>query len=209
MNTSHEKILLDSSAFYTFIRHYKNKIDACYEMNYYYYDTEDMTLIKKNQTARLRSIQSKDYKAQWEFRFNNDVIKSQENIITTNSAFIQLHDAESVITNPSHLLTAKFLPETIHQNLKDIPEASLKNVAMFRINRKYLSFGEILIKADEFVYGKNSFYEIGFNSNNRETAKEKMKEALSSLGISFSFSTLSKLSRVDSFIPYLDPTKSK
>ena len=59
------------------------------------------------------------------------------------------------------------------------------------------TINEITIKADIGTYENDSYYEISVYANNKEEAKEKMKDIFKSLNISYSFSTLSKLSRID------------
>ena len=204
MNTFHEKIILDSSAFYTFVRHFKNQIDASYELCYFYFDTTDFDLIKKNQTLRIRSFQSQDYKAQWEFRYNTNIFNSKANeTVSFISAYLQQNEAEKIINEPTNILTGQILPNSISDNVKDLSNKIMKIAGSFRINRKFMSFGEILVKADECVFDKNTFYEISINANDFASAKEKIKEKLSALNLSFSFSNLSKLSKIESFRPYI------
>ncbi|KAK8887696.1 hypothetical protein M9Y10_038750 [Tritrichomonas musculus] len=209
MNSAHEKFIFDSSAFYTFIRHYKDQIRAQYEINYFYFDTKDMALIQNNQTARIRSISSADCKNFFEFKLNTDIIKTKnEDIITTISAFLKPSDIDTIIIDQAISLTHRVLPQSIIKKVSETTqEKSIDLVAIYKIMRKYLTLGEITIKADICTYENNNFYEISFDANNMEEAKEKMKDLFKSLNVSYSFSTLSKLSRIDVFMPYLNKLK--
>ena len=209
MNSSQEKFIFDSSAFYTFIRHYKDQIRAQYEINYFYFDTKDMALIKNNHTARIRSISSNDYKNFLEFKLNTDITKQKNNeIITTVSAFLKPTDIDNIIVDQAISLTQNTLPPSIIKKISEVTqEKTIEIVALYKIIRKYLTLGDITVKVDIGTYENNSFYEISFYANNKEEAKEKMKDLFKSLNISYSFSTLSKLSRIDKFIPYLNKSK--
>lgn len=208
MNSSHEKFIFDSTAFYTFIRHYKDQVRAQYEVDYYYFDTPNKALIKNNQTARIRSISSSDYK-NFEFKLNTDIIKQKnEEVITSVSAFLKPTDIDNITAERAISLTQNTLPPSIIKKITKITqEKSIEIVALYKIKRKYLTINEITIKADIGTYENDSYYEISVYANNKEEAKEKMKDIFKSLNISYSFSTLSKLSRIDKFIPYLNKLK--
>lgn len=209
MNSSHEKFIFDSSAFYTFIRHYKDHVRAQYEVNYYYFDSSDKVLIQNNETARIRSILSNDYKNYFEFKLNTDITKQKnKEVITSISAFLKPTDFENIIVERAISLTQKTLPPSIIKKISEITqEKSIEIVALYKIIRKYLILDDITVKADIGTYENDSYYEISFYANNKEEAKEKMKDVFKSLNISYSFSTLSKLSRIDKFIPYLNKSK--
>lgn len=206
MNSTNPKFILESPAFYTFTRHYKDRITAIYEMDYCFFDTKDFQLLQNGYTARIRAIQSKNFKSHFEFKLNTNVLRSNSSKpINTVSAFLQPNDVQRVLSHQISLLLPTILPSSIINTIKEKTHGSpLETVAIYKINRTFLTFEDVLIRCDKCTYDNSSYFEISYQANNSTEALEKVKGLLNSFNISFSFSTLSKLSRIDVFVPHLN-----
>ena len=109
---------------------------------------------------------------------------------------MQLSEVNSILDSPETFFRVNMLPNGLKKRLESYQNETFRKVGEFRLTRKFINVGNILLKADEIcLKGSEPFYEIGFEASDVNIAREKIKKILNEMELKYSMENVSKYNR--------------